>query len=335
MTITRLQWYRCQTCGSDFSRPVTRGNPPKYCPKGTGCRSAESPSAPRRNSSDGTRYDFAEGCGGCDNGDCCGSCDCCESAPAESAPAAWVAPTLSGEDTHTQWARVANYARSRLSVYMHGPAGSGKSYAAEQIGRWLNLPTYVESCSAQMNAGELVGFTTVDGGTTRGKIRDAFEHGGVFILDELDRAMSEVLIVLNAIAALHAGQSFTFADGNCKRHADFILLAGGNTTGRGATADYAAAQVIDRSTLDRFAMVTWDYDEALERRISPHAEWTDYVIRMRHAAKAANVDALISPRCSINGGQALVDGTPREWVEADFLWRDLTDDERQSVLAFA
>jgi len=144
-----------------------------------------------------------------------------------------------------------------------------------------------------------------------------------------------VLIVLNAIAALGVGEEYTFPDGNVKRHPDFVLLAGGNTTGRGANSDYAAAQVIHKSTLDRFAMVVWDYDEALERKISPNAEWTEYTIKMRHAAKAAGVDALISPRCSINGGRAIEDGTPREWVEADFLWRDLTDDERKSVLAYA
>ena len=56
-----------------------------------------------------------------------------------------------------------------------------------------------------------------------------------------------------------------------KAHVDFIPVVAANTYGRGADRLYIGANQLDASTLDRFAVLSWDYDETLERSLAGDA----------------------------------------------------------------
>jgi cobaltochelatase CobS len=89
----------------------------------------------------------------------------------------------------------------RQNIYLVGPAGSGKSYIAEQACELLNLPFYQISVCNQTTQSLLLGYQNAAGHYVRSNFREAFEHGGVFLLDEIDNGNANVLAVLNSALA--------------------------------------------------------------------------------------------------------------------------------------
>jgi cobaltochelatase CobS len=125
----------------------------------------------------------------------------------------------------------------------------------------LGLPYYEKAVGEQTTEASLLGFIHATGGLVRTQLREAYEHGGVYLLDESDTGSPAVLAVINNLLANDFG---SFPDGVVKKHENFILIAGANTVGRGSDGVYIKARVIDPSTLDRFCFVQWDYDPAIE-----------------------------------------------------------------------
>lgn len=72
------------------------------------------------------------------------------------------------------------------SVFMVGPAGSFKTSAAKAVATALNLPFYCESMSQQTSISQLLGYMDAHGRYVRSKLREAYEHGGVYLMDEID-----------------------------------------------------------------------------------------------------------------------------------------------------
>ena len=162
---------------------------------------------------------------------------------------------------HANLEAVIRIAQLRLHVWLHGDAGGGKSVAAQCVANALGLPYYEKAVGEQTTESSLLGFHHATGGTVRTQLREAYEHGGVYLLDEADCGSPAVLAVINNLLANGHG---SFPDGVVARHPDFILIAGANTVGRGSDGTYVKARVIDPSTLDRFCFVQWDYDPAIE-----------------------------------------------------------------------
>lgn len=245
---------------------------------------------------------------------------------------------------HFAFERAMTYVRARLHTLLVGPAASGKSTFAEQAAEILSaeegveIEVYENPCSDMMTVDDLVGYVGVDATTyRRTALRDAFEFGGVFLLDELDNANGGVLVAINTITALGVGKTFRFPDGKrVARHRNFVIVAGANTWGRGADGKYNARQALDESTLSRFAPVAWEYDERLERIIAANlgqSDWAEYVIAARHAAAVAAPEMEITPRATINGAAALNTGARLSWVREDFIWNGWTADTVRAVKA--
>ncbi len=221
---------------------------------------------------------------------------------------------------------------TKTPVYMVGPAGSGKTHAAEQVAKALGLDYYCESVCIQTPASKLVGYMDATGNYVQTVFRQAYEHGGIFLLDEMDNGNANVLAILNA--ALANGQA-SFPDGMVKRHKDFFCIAAANTYGYGADRQYVGRCQLDAATLDRFITLEWDYDEALERKIACNDEWTDYVQAARKAASTLGIRVVISPRASVHGGRLLEAGMPREAVEHAVLYKALDKQSVQKIKAHA
>lgn len=191
----------------------------------------------------------------------------------------------------------------RFNVWMTGPAGSGKATAAMNVAKALSLPFHF--CGAINDDYKLTGFIDAHGNLVRTPFREAFEHGGVFLLDEIDGCNPGVILALNAALA---NGTCDFADGNIKRHDDCIIIAAANTWGLGATHKYVGRNKLDAASLDRFKPIAWDYDEEMERDISGNVEWAKKVQRMRANMMRAGIEAVISPRATYDGADMLAQG---------------------------
>jgi cobaltochelatase CobS len=160
-----------------------------------------------------------------------------------------------------------------INVWLVGPAGSGKTSAAHACATALGLTFRAKSVGPQTSESSLLGYYDANGKYVRTQLRDAFEFGGVFLLDEVDAGNPAVLVVINAVLA---NGSAAFPDGVIPKHKDFILVAGANTIGQGADRQYVGRQQVDAATLDRFAFLQWDYDPSLISSIcGVPSDWLD------------------------------------------------------------
>lgn len=212
------------------------------------------------------------------------------------------------------------------NVYLHGPAGSGKTTAGQKVAEAFKLPFYF---MAKVESEYLVlGFADATGKAVRTQFREAYEHGGVFLFDEMDASGAGAIVALNA--ALANGYC-PFPDGRIERHKDFYCIGAGNTVLTGATRQYTGRTQLDAASIDRFAFLDWGYDDALETAIASDKDWCAYVQRIRKAVAERGLDHLITPRATIDGGKLIAAGLSWDEAAAASLWKGLDADTVQQI----
>jgi MoxR-like ATPase len=201
-------------------------------------------------------------------------------------------------------------------VLLVGPAGTGKTAASYHISQALDLTFHSISVGSQTSKSDLVGY--MDGGGTyrTTQFRDAYENGGLFLLDEADAGNSNVLILLNA--ALSNGY-MAFPDGMIHRHKDFRMVATANTYGNGASRQYVGRNQLDAATLDRFTVLDWNIDDKIETAMAgteaSGAKWLRVVRAVRQrVSEQLELRVVISPRATLRGAQLLAAGMEFEKV---------------------
>lgn len=201
------------------------------------------------------------------------------------------------------------------NVLLVGMAGTGKTKGAEQVAEALDLPFYCISVGSQTSKSDLLGYTDANGNYVATAFRNAFENGGVFVMDEIDAGNSNVLIVLNSALS---NDVCAFPDKMVKKHEDFHFIATANTYGNGADRTYVGRNQLDGATLDRFTVLDWDIDEELENAlVAPYKHgqaWVRAVRKLRDQVQKNGVRAIISPRMSVKGAVALELGFSSEEV---------------------
>jgi len=163
---------------------------------------------------------------------------------------------------HTHFEAIRRLVMARLTVWLVGPAGSGKTSIAAAIAESLDLPHYAMSVCATTSKADLLGYKNVmTGEYVATDLRKAFEEGGVFLLDEVDAGNPNVMVIMNALLSNdHIG----FPDGMVKKHPQFVPIAGANTIGMGADKQFVGRNKLDEATRDRFLLVDLPYDPAIE-----------------------------------------------------------------------
>jgi len=221
---------------------------------------------------------------------------------------------------HERFPALLRYLSLGLNVYLHGPAGSGKSSAAKAAAEALGLA--FASTGKVDSKYDLLGFRDAHGRAIRTPFREVWEAGGVFLLDEMDRSDPAAVLALNNGLATGA---LDFPDGTVAKHPSTRIVAGGNTRLAGGDRHYVGAIAQDASVQDRFTFLFWGYDERLERSIAgeDQLDWTLFVQRVRKAAGKVKVDLLATPRASITGALLLRAGVDRAEVEEATLWKGL------------
>ena len=199
-----------------------------------------------------------------------------------------------GEVHHEKYETIKSCLECNIPVYLAGPAGSGKNHTVEQIAKELGWDFYFSNSVQQEY--KLTGFIDAGGTFHETEFYKACtsENDCVFFLDEMDASIPEVLVLLNAAIA---NGYFEFPNGRVDlKHVHFV--AAGNTVGSGADEMYTGRMVLDQATLDRFAIIEFDYSIRIEMAISKgNADLVSFIRALRTQAKNKGIRATFSYRC--------------------------------------
>ena len=225
---------------------------------------------------------------------------------------------------------------ARCNTFLVGPAGTGKTTMVSQAADALGLDFHAENLTAATTEYALKGFKDANSKYVPTKLREFFQNGGVYLLDEIDNANPNVLGVLNS--ALSNG-FMAFPDAMVKKHENFIAVAAGNTYGNGATAEYVGRNPIDGATLDRFAFFNVDIDESVEDAMlagyalpsATAACWVKAVRQSRQNVAEAGLRVIVSPRATANGAALLSQGMDMNKVYAATVLKGAKQDQVEKI----
>ncbi len=255
-----------------------------------------------------------------------------------------VTPTKSEvlpEIHHAKLAQVISYIARGHNVYLAGPAGTGKSTMAEMAARALGLDWHTQSCNPSMMESRFFGFIDAGGTYHATEFRLAYENGGVYCLDEIDKSHPGVLAGLNQALA---NGGCAFPDGFILKHESFRCVATANTWGLGATAEYVGSQPVDAATLNRFARKMFiDYDPEMERAAAMAyaatdslryqiGRWVDDCQRFRANTVANKIRLLITPRDVIAGAIDIAAGDQVRDILANGIFAGVSYDIQRKVI---
>ncbi len=197
------------------------------------------------------------------------------------------------------------------SIYLAGPAGSGKTSLPEQMAARLGWPCVTLSCNGRVERADVVGYLGLkDGGTEfiDGPLARAMREGQILILDEGDALPPSVTIVLNRVLE-GAPLVIPETGETIQPHPDFRIAFTGNTRGRGdASGTYRARQVQDAAVLDRFLFAEVDYptkEEEMKIVAKKHPamaqEMTRILVDLAHETRASYQNGELSAPISTRG----------------------------------
>lgn len=235
---------------------------------------------------------------------------------------------------HHKFQDVCTLIANGVDVYLYGPAGTGKSDLAANVGKALGLQVY--QIGAVKDVYQLRGYGDASGNYVPSSFYNAFTEGGLLIIDEADAMDSEASLELNGAMAQRT-YDFPIV-GNKQAHKDFHVIMTGNTCGTGATEEYTGRQMLDAALLNRVFMVEIDYDRNIEEAIAGEEmkDVVDFVHDLRDAAKAANILIVVSYRnikqlrqlCNVVGIDTLIQGCITKGMgkdEINILYNGLND----------
>ena len=226
-------------------------------------------------------------------------------------------------------------------VYLAGPAGGGKTHVVGQVAEALGRPFY--TTGALLTKYEAIGHVDPNGNYHSTAVREAYEHGGILNWDEVDASMPAALVALNAMLS---NDVYQFPDKAVNRHPDFVVIASGNTYGRGADREYVGRMQLDAATLDRFAFISFEYDNAVEDGIAraefeAHGgedfaklgEWIAKVRNTRELVARHKLRMVVSPRASQMGARLLARGCSIEDAFEMLIAKGVNEDTRSKLAA--
>ena len=224
---------------------------------------------------------------------------------------------------HEKFEDVLGIVSAGFGAYLVGPAGSGKNVLCKQVADALGLKFYFTNAVTQEY--KLTGFTDAMGNYQPTQFYKAFTEGGLFMLDEIDASIPEVLNILNAALA-NGYFDFPAPIGFKEAHKDFHVIAAGNTSGRGADYQYVGRNQLDGASLDRFKYVDVDYCVEVENSIAGDNELANFCREFRAASKRVGVNIIVSYR-AIEGLAKLIPVLSIEKALKCCLIKDLERDD--------
>lgn len=195
---------------------------------------------------------------------------------------------------HEEFDTVLSFVMENEPVFLTGPAGSGKNVLCQQVAKALGLDFYFSNAVTQEY--KITGFTDAMGVFHESQFFKAFKYGGLFMLDEMDASIPEVLVILNAAIA-NRYFDFPAPIGMVQAHENFRVIAAGNTFGLGADYEYVGRNQLDAASLNRFAPVQIDYDHRIEESLANgNTQLLSFCRKFRNATKKAGIRTVVSYR---------------------------------------
>jgi len=179
-----------------------------------------------------------------------------------------------------------------MPVLLLSEAGTGKSTLCMQIAKDLNLKFNAISLTKQTSVNALLGFISINGTYIPSQLRNTYEEGGIFLLDELDAADANDLLSLNTIENGY----IAFPDGIVHAHKDFRLVATANPQDNHSI--YTGRSKLDFSTMNRFYKIHLDRDPKLEENLTS-AETAGEVNAVRSFLASQGSSTLVTMRDTI------------------------------------
>ena len=195
---------------------------------------------------------------------------------------------------HPEFEWVMTLLANRRHVYLHGPAGSGKTEMAIECAKSLGLD--FEYQNQVILRPDVQGFVDANGTYHDTPITRAASKGKLLICDEIDGWSPNALLCLNGLLS----QGFIDIPnyGRINAHPDFYVVACGNTNGLGATALFNSRNKLCESDRDRFKLVEINYDAAVEKSIvGAHTDILDFINDLRDICKETKITLTLGYRC--------------------------------------
>lgn len=210
-------------------------------------------------------------------------------------PAKVATATYDRAPKHPQYETIKTCIEQDIPVYLVGEAGTGKNHTLQEIAGDLGMTFYFTNSVQQEY--KITGFIDAGGKYHETEFYKAFRDGGLFFLDEIDASIPEVLVLLNAGIA---NRYFEFPNGRMNAHPDFRVVAAGNTVGSGANELYTGRLVLDSATLDRFAVIEFDYDANIELALAKgNVDLVSFIRSLRSFCKTNGIRGTFSYRMII------------------------------------
>jgi len=163
---------------------------------------------------------------------------------------------------HKKYEFIKTLIDNKIPVMLEGEAGSGKTTMLMQIAKDLGLNFYSITGTQQTSVANLLGFRSVTGTYIGTQLREAYEHGGLFLLDEFDGMNPNTILALNSIE----NGFLAFPDKVLEAHPNFIMCATVNPANQHAAFTGRSKQ--DAAAMDRFMDVNINRDSDLELELT-------------------------------------------------------------------
>jgi len=256
---------------------------------------------------------------------------------------------------HYKFPLVSAAVLNNIPTMVVGPAGWGKTSMVAELASLLSgarddfsCDDYrIQSIGPQTSKSDILGYMDANGSYVESVFYQCFKDGYIYACDEADAGSAGSLTLLNQGFANK--ECYFPGQGMVKRHDNFVPMFLANTYGQGANATYVGRNQLDAATLDRLAVVEYDYDSAWEARIAgctaegstlkidaggsrTDQEWMEYVQRIRASVDRLAVRHVVSPRATFNGIKLLNAGVGFTHVANMCLWKGLDSATRTKVI---
>jgi cobaltochelatase CobS len=245
---------------------------------------------------------------------------------------------------HPLYTRLLTYLGAGIRTWVAGPAGSGKTTAAERAADSLKLAVFIQTPCATPY--DVLGYKDAHGNVVETEFSRWCRYDGaaLLILDEVDGWLAPAQLAANA--ALANGWA-VLPEGRIKVHGNGHLkpvVATANTWGLGANAEYNGRTKLDAAFRNRFdAKLWWGYDNAFEVRLAvAHAPedkrdavkaLVERIQRIRKNIENRGIRVVVSPRQSIACAKLLSMGQAEDDLLSEVILAELDESQRQEVLS--
>lgn len=165
---------------------------------------------------------------------------------------------------HKEFPTMLEFMKLGMNIYVFGPTGTGKTKTALLIANdVLKIPVHSVTLGPQTPSSKIKGYMDASGKYVAGAAYEMYKNGGLFIINEIDNGNAAINVELNELC----DDECYFPCGKTKRHEKFFMIATANTIGNGANRSYIGRSPQDKSLLNRFVFLEWNYDYELERQL--------------------------------------------------------------------